>query len=237
MDFLISQFPFLISLLYLCHKPKNYSYTDMKKIAFLLLMLLPLGVAAQKQQDMSKYLAGAVTEQNGIVVFEKSYNVPGKTKVEIHEGLKTYLTEVILNNENALPQTRIQDDQPEAGTLAIAVEEFLYFKRKALVTDGTRFYYQLVTQAEDGKFTITMRRIRYIYDLTETPSTEVTPDVCFTAEKWITDAEALNKSQTKLLKIPGKFRRFTIDRKDEIFNGAAKAVGAERKVKMVEVYE
>ena len=71
MDFLISQFPFLISLLYLCHKPKNYSYTDMKKIALLLLMLLPFGVAAQKQQDMSKYLAGAVTEQNGIVVFEK----------------------------------------------------------------------------------------------------------------------------------------------------------------------
>ncbi|MBR4298034.1 MAG: hypothetical protein IKT82_07620, partial [Bacteroidaceae bacterium] len=90
---------------------------------------------------------------------------------------------------------------------------------------------------EDGKFTISMRRIRYIYDLTETPSTEANPDVCFTAEKWITDAEALNKSQTKLLKIPGKFRRFTIDRKDEIFNGAAKAVGAKRKVKVVEVYE
>jgi hypothetical protein len=82
-----------------------------------------------------------------------------------------------------------------------------------------------------------MRRIRYIYDLTETPSTEAHPDVCFSAEKWITDEEALNKKQTKLLKIPGKFRRFTIDRKDEIFNGAAKAVGAERKMKMIEVYE
>ena len=209
----------------------------MKKIVLLLMLLLPLGGVAQSTQDMSKYLAGAVPEQNGIVVFEKSYNVPGKSKAEIHEGLKAYFTEVILNNENALPQTRVQEDLPEAGTLAIAVEEFLYFKRKALVTDGTRLYYQLVTQAEDGKFTITMRRIRYVYDLTETPSTAVNPDACFTAEKWITDKEALNKAQTKLLKIPGKFRRFTIDRKDEIFSGAAKAVGAERKVKMVEVYE
>jgi hypothetical protein len=209
----------------------------MKKIILLLMMLLPLGTIAQKQQDMSKYLAGAVPEQNGIVVFEKSFEVPNKTKAEIHEGLKTYLTETILKGENVLPQTRIQEDQPETGTLAIAAEEFLYFKRKALSTDGTRFYYQLVTQAEDGKFTITMRRIRYIYDLTETPSTQANPDVCFTAEKWITDAEALNKSKSKLLKIPGKFRRFTIDRKDEIFNGAAKAVGALGKKKVIEVYE
>jgi hypothetical protein len=209
----------------------------MKKIALLLMMLLPLGTIAQKQQDMSKYLVGAVPEQNGIVIFEKSYNVPNKTKAEIHESLKTYLTETILKGENVLPQTRIQEDQPEAGTLAIAAEEYLYFKRKPLFTDGTRFYYQLVTQAEDGKFTIMMRRIRYVYDLTDTPSTEANPDVCFTAEKWITDAEALNKKQTKLLKIPGKFRRFTIDRKDEIFNGAAKATGAASKKKVIEVYE
>ena len=209
----------------------------MKKFALLLMMLLPIGVMAQKQQDMNKYLAGAVPEQNGIVVFEKSFEVPNKSKTEIHEGLKAYLTETVIQGENVLPQTRIQEDQPETGTLAIAVEEYMYFKRKALVTDGTRFYYQLVTQAEDGKFTITMRRIRYIYDLTETPSTQANPDVCFTAEKWITDKEALNKKQTKLLKIPGKFRRFTIDRKDEIFNGAAKAVGAAGKKKVIEVYE
>ena len=209
----------------------------MKKIALFLMMLFPLGMAAQKQQDMSKYLAGAVPQQNGIVIFEKSYEVPNKTQAEIYESLKTYLTEAVLQGENALQQTRIQEEVPENGTMAIAVEEYLYFKRKPLVTDGTRFYYQLVTQAEDGKFTITMRRIRYIYDLTETPSTQANPDVCFTAEKWITDKEALNKKQTKLLKIPGKFRRFTIDRKDEIFNGAAKAVGAAGKKKVIEVYE
>ena len=47
----------------------------------------------------------------------------------------------------------------------------------------------------------------------------------YRAEKWITAEEAMNKAKTKLLKIPGKFRRFTIDRKDEIFRGAAKAAG------------
>ena len=100
----------------------------MKKIAFLLMMLLPLGVSAQKQQDdMSKYLAGAVPTQNGIVIFEKSFEVPDKSKSEIYDGLKTYFTENILQGENVLPQTRIQEEQPEAGIMAIAVEEYLYF--------------------------------------------------------------------------------------------------------------
>ena len=101
----------------------------MKKIALFLMMLLPLGAIAQKQQDMSKYLAGAVPTQNGIVIFEKSFEVPGKNKAEIYEGLKTYFAENILQGENVLPQTRIQEEQPEAGTIAIAVEEYLYFKR------------------------------------------------------------------------------------------------------------
>jgi colicin import membrane protein len=82
-----------------------------------------------------------------------------------------------------------------------------------------------------------MRRIRYIYDITETPSTEVNPNVCFSAEEWITDKEALNRKQTKMLKMPGKFRRFTIDRKDEIFKESAIATGATRKVRLVEVEE
>ena len=40
----------------------------------------------------------------------------------------------------------------------------------------------------------------------------------------------MNKSKTKLTRVSGKFRKFTIDRKDEIFLGAARAVGAVRKV-------
>ena len=40
------------------------------------------------------------------------------------------------------------------------------------------------------------------------------------AEEWITDSEALNKTQTKLYPRSGKFRRKTIDRVKEIFEGA-----------------
>ena len=102
--------------------------------------------------------------------------------------------------------------------IAASMEEYLYFKRKAWTMDRVRFYYQLIFRIDDGKFNVEMRNIRYIYD--DMPNQQT-----YRAEKWITDEEAMNKAKTKLLKIPGKFRRFTIDRKDEIFRGAAKAAG------------
>ena len=44
------------------------------------------------------------------------------------------------------------------------------------------------------------------------------------ADEWITDKYALNKKKTKLLKGSGKFRRKTIDRKDNIFGKICKAL-------------
>ncbi len=209
----------------------------MKHLIFTLLAVCSLTVFAQKNQDMTKYLAGAVPVKEGMVVFDKTYEVPNKSKAEIYSLLKNYTEEKVVKGEMALTQARVQQVDSLQGLIVAAVEEYMYFKRTALSTDGTRLYYQLIFQVEDGKFNAEMRRIRYIYDLTDTPSTEANPDVCFSAEDWITDKEALNRKQTKLLKMPGKFRRFTIDRKNELFSGAAAAAGAVRKVKMVEVYE
>ena len=44
------------------------------------------------------------------------------------------------------------------------------------------------------------------------------------ADDWITDKHALNKKKTKLYKGSGKFRRKTIDRKDNIFGKICKAL-------------
>ena len=43
--------------------------------------------------------------------------------------------------------------------------------------------------------------------------------VPYKAEEWITDKEAVNKKGTKLYPRSGKFRRLTIDRVEEIFQG------------------
>ena len=189
----------------------------MKKLILLLLAIMPLGCMAQQEDKTSKYLAGAVpVNEAGFVYFKKHYEVKGKSQADIYAALLQYTQKDIVEGADHLPQARITESDAGTGTIAANIEEYLYFKRKAWSMDRVRFYYQLIFQIRDSGFDVETYR----------------------AEQWITDKEALNKAGTKLLRIPGKFRRFTIDRKDAIFLGAAKATGAVRKVtRTVEVEE
>lgn len=200
----------------------------MKKILLLLLLVLPAAAGAQKESsDLSKYLAGAVpVTPEGYVYFERTYDVPSKSKAELFSLLREYTQTAIVEGEDHLPQARITEADSATGIIATSIEEYLYFKRKAWTMDRVRFYYQLIYRIEDGKFNIEMRRLHYLYD-------DVPQAQDYRAENWITDKEALNSAQTKLTRIGGKFRRHTIDRKDEIFRGAARAVGVVGKVKKV----
>jgi colicin import membrane protein len=56
-----------------------------------------------------------------------------------------------------------------------------------------------------------MSHIKYFYEEERNPQR-------YKAEEWITDKEAVNKKNTRLLPLTGKFRRKTIDRKDYLFN-------------------
>jgi hypothetical protein len=198
----------------------------------LFLILAPVSIKAQN--DETKYLEGAVTLKNGYVEFEKSYNVPGKSQEEIFDALQNYIQNSLIDGPESLKQSRMVKADSTNFTIVADLEEWLYFKRKAWVTHRTRFYYQIIAQAEEGRFNIIMRRIHYLYDEEERPGMAEP----YHAEEWITDDMALNKEKTKLTRIAGKFRRYTIERKDEIFTNAARAAGAKVKVlKVVEVEE
>jgi colicin import membrane protein len=71
--------------------------------------------------------------------------------------------------------------------------------------------YQLVADCRNGEMDLKMMRIVYLYDEERNPTT-------YKAEEWINDKYGLNKKQTKLARVSGKFRRKTIDRKDFLFN-------------------
>lgn len=74
-----------------------------------------------------------------------------------------------------------------------------------------KFNYTIIAKCADGKLHVTLERISYSYD-------EGRPSAMHTtADKWINDKNAVNKKRTKLLIGPAKFRRKTIDRKDQIF--------------------
>ena len=201
----------------------------MKKSLFLLCVLFLVGTHNNWAQTTDKaqilttdnYLKGAVTEKNGLVVFEETFIVPGKSKVDIFDSLKNY-TQSIVTGENHLPQSRITELSPNKDIIAASVEETLWFKRTALVSDFARFFYQLVFEVSDGQFKVTLLRLRYIYEPMATPG----QDNVMLAEEWITDKEALKKDGTQLRRgTSKKFRIATIDRKNQLFRGAGRACG------------
>ena len=98
-------------------------------------------------------------------------------------------------------------------------EEYIVFKKKPLYLDRTRLRYQLSVNVSGNKVNMTLTQVSYYYN----EDIDGTNGITYKAEEWITDEEALNKKQTKLLPKSGKFRIKTVDRVEEIFNAAMDA--------------
>ena len=200
----------------------------MKKIFALLVACIPLLVIAQSDNEMEIYLKkGAVPVKNGVVIFEKEFKAQGKSKQQIYDSLLVF-TMNIIESEDQLPQSRITKADPATGTITANFEENLYFKRKAWVTDYTRFYYQLIFHCKDGGYTATMHHIRYQYE----EDRNYNNGHPINAEDWITDEEAINK-KGKLSRVSGKFRKGTIDRKNELFDKSYSAVTGKKRIKRI----
>ena len=193
----------------------------MKRLIIALLTLLPMAAIAQDNtwektettgnaNPDAKYLAGAVPEVDGRVVFSTTIKAPGKTGKQIYDLLLADM-EKMTKEANQLEQTRIAIEDKEKLQIVGNFQEWLVFKNKPLVLDRTRFIYNLVCNCADGEAEVKVIRLYYLYDEERTPTT-------YKAEEWITDKYGLNRKQTKLARVSGKFRRKTIDRVDYIFN-------------------
>ena len=200
----------------------------MRQLIIALLIALPVAVAAQeneweKQEQTAqmtntdaKYLAGAVPEVDGHVMFSTTVQVPGKTAEQIYERALQLMTD-LTKTSNQLEQSRIAYTNAETHQIVGSYQEWLVFKNKPLNLDRTRMLYQLVADCRDGEMDLKMMRIVYLYDEERNPTT-------YKAEEWINDKYGLNKKQTKLARVSGKFRRKTIDRKDYLFKNLGEMV-------------
>ncbi len=210
-------------------------YVRKRIFALLAVLLSVVAASAQADKGTDRYLAkDAVPLVNGYVQFDRTVSAPGKSKAELYTALKKYVQTSLVEGAEHLPQARITEADSLDGVIAASMEEYLYFKRTKWAVHRVRFFYQLVCTVKDGEFSLMMRNLHYRYVAEEAPGAY---DEDLRAEKMITDEEALAKNGTKLTRIGGKFRRFTIDRKDEIFQGAAKAAGVAKKYKTVLVEE
>lgn len=215
----------------------------MKKLIAVLLAFVPmLGIAQsntweipdQPQQKAKvvekkevqkvdqKYLDGAVPEVDGSVVFTLDKDVPGMSADQIYDKIYEVISSVVEEGKSSglKPESRIAAVNKAGHSIAARVKEWLVFSSNFISLDRTEFNYTILATASDGHVNLKMERITYAYEMNRKDATGLQEK----AEKWITDKYALNKKKTKLSPISGKFRRKTIDRKDNIFERVCQAL-------------
>lgn len=170
----------------------------------------------------AKYLAGAVPEVDGKVVFTLDKDVPGQSADEIYQKVYEVMQQFVAETQDKDidPGSRIVAVNKAEHTIVANMKEWLVFSSSFIQLDRTQMNYILVATASDHHINVTMQRINYAYEMNRGDN-----GMQVKAEDWITDKVALNKKKNKLVKGNGKFRIKTIDRKDNIFSRISKALG------------
>ncbi|MDR2914413.1 MAG: DUF4468 domain-containing protein [Tannerella sp.] len=181
-----------------------------RMIRFLMLALACIPAILWADDDR-KYLAGAVPEVDGKVVFTRNFDLPGVDQNSIYEYVYNWLDNRMKANGNG---SRIAFSEKEKGQIVASGEEYLVFSNSALSLDRSMMSYNLVILCKPGKCEMQLERIRYNYE-----------DNKYTAEEQIADDVALNKKKTAIYRGYKKFRVKTIDYVDELFDGARIAFG------------
>lgn len=188
----------------------------MKNLTQVLIALFCLCMPAllHAQRDDSKYLAGAVPEVDGKVVFTKDFSIPGMSQDTIYSRLLRWMDARLAKNGN---NSRVVFSDKEKGQIVGIGDEWIVFSSTALSLDRTKILYQLTVTCQPEKCVFEVEKIRFNYREGKEK---------YTAEEWITDKYALNKSQTKLVRGLAKWRRKTVDFVDALCIEVTEALSA-----------
>lgn len=169
-------------------------------------------IAANNPEN--KYLEGAVTYENGKVCFARIINTQLSAE-ENFEKLMSILVK-ITKEENQLEESKIALINRKKHIIVAHMEEWMVFRSSMFELDRARFIYTLTAECADNNITLKLFKISYQYEGNDKLGKRT-----FKAEDWISDKESLNGKKNKLRKTTGKFRKKTIDRKDELFERIA----------------
>lgn len=162
-----------------------------------------------KESDLP-YLAGAVPEVDGKIVYTLDLDIPGKSAAQIYDMAYAQLDK-LAKDEKQTGDSKIAIVNKDEHSIVATYEEWLVFSDKILMLDRAQMGYIIVVKCSDGKMHMTIERINYKYDLQRNPE-------YWKAEEIISDKEILSKDGTKLKKGYVKFRKKTVDRMNEIMN-------------------
>lgn len=112
-------------------------------VLFMICLPATLWADNDKDDDDSRYLAGAVPEVDGRVVFSREFSIPGMSQDEIYERMLKWLDGRMAQNKNN--SRVVYKDQ---GVIAATGEEWLVFSSTALSLDRTWLTYQITVNCQ-----------------------------------------------------------------------------------------
>ena len=163
----------------------------------------------EENEEDEKYLEGSVPLVNGNIEWEKTFETANSPDDNYQRMMRLFAA--MTKEKSQLPSSNVALVNESERTIVAHFEEWLVFASNFISIDRTKFIYNIIATCQGNTVNVRLFRISYRYE------EERTTKSLIKAEEWITDDVCLNKKKTKLNRISGKFRRKTIDRKDEIF--------------------
>ena len=174
-------------------------------------------VNGAKLKEDPKYLEGAITfDEQGKIVFDTEIEAPGKSAAQLYNLVFDYMSGLTQDKESKASRMALVNK--DEHIIVNTMDEWLVFSNSFISLDRTECKYNLIAKITDGKVSLSINHINYIYEEGRQTGFKLP------AEEVIIDEVALTKKKNDLARIFGKFRKKTIDRKDQIFNEIAALV-------------
>ncbi len=175
---------------------------------------------AQKEYEINEkdrpYLAGAVPEKEGKVVFTADIPTEGATAEDNYQKAYQYLNN-LAHEECQTAKSQVAIVNPEEHSIVATYTETLTLYKAALELDRTQFNYIIIVSCTDEQVLVSIERLSFDYNYTKDPTH-------MTAEETITDGQLLTANGTRLKKTYAKFRRAAVDRMRAIIAGMREAL-------------
>lgn len=180
----------------------------MKQVYLLLTFFLISGLGfaqAPKDYTSKKYLAGAVPEVDGKVMFTHVISLEGKSTSDIFDDVYAWN-----QKRYGKSPSRVLFSDKEKLQIASLGYTKLSFKESALYVDESEMIYQITSVIKDNKLEVTISNIKFQY-------VEALKPQLFRAEEMITDKIAIKKNGQVLSRYYDKFRAHAIDAVEVVF--------------------
>lgn len=174
-------------------------------------------VNGAKLKEAPKYLEGAITfDEQGKIVFDTEIEAPGKSAAQLYDLVFDYMSGLTQDKESKASRMALVNK--DEHIIVNTMDEWLVFSNSFISLDRTECKYNLIAKITDGKVSLSINHINYTYEEGRQTGFKLP------AEEVIIDKVALTKKKNDLARIFGKFRKKTIDRKDQIFSEIAALV-------------